>query len=108
MFHAAFAVRQIEIGLASMLSLSLGATTAVYGVALLVDRTYPRWLGALAVIGGVPTVLAGVVIAYGGFSAAAMAINVPASTLLLLWMLALGWHMWRLGGAGLPADRGRR
>jgi hypothetical protein len=94
-FHAAFAVRQIEIGLASMLSLALGATSAVYGVALLLDGTYPRSLGALAVIGGAATVLAGVVLAYSGFSQAAMAINMPASALLLLWMLTLGWYMWR-------------
>src|SRR6266480_6948060 len=66
-FHAAFAVRQIEIGLASMVSLSMGLTAAMYGEALLVDQTYPKWVGGLALIGGVPTMVAGVVIAYTGF-----------------------------------------
>ena len=96
-FHAAFAVRQIEIGLASMLCLSLGVTATVYGAALVLDRAYPRWTGALAVMGGVPTAVAGGVIAYTGFSRMAMAINMPASSVLLLWMLALGVCMWRRG-----------
>ena len=33
-FHAAFAVRQIEVGLASMLILSFGLTASLYGAAL--------------------------------------------------------------------------
>lgn len=97
-FHAAFAVRQVEIGLASMMSLSFGLTVTVYGVALLVDRTYPKWVGGLAIVGGVPTTIAGVVMAYTGFSGLAMAINMPASFILLVWMLVLGVFMWRRGG----------
>jgi len=100
-FHAAFAVRQIEIGLASMVSLSMGLTAAMYGEALLVDQTYPKWVGGLALIGGVPTMVAGVVIAYTGFSGLAMAINMPANFLLLVWMLTLGGCMWRRGGVPL-------
>jgi len=99
LFHAAFAVRQIEVGLASMTSLSMGLTAILYGVALLVDRTHPKWLGGLAMIGGVPTMIAGVVIAHTGFSGLAMAINMPANALLLAWMLILGACMWRRGGA---------
>src|SRR5271156_2199671 len=62
-FHAAFAVRQIEVGLASMLSLSLGLTVTVCGAALIADGTYPIWVGRLAILGGVPTIVAGVVMA---------------------------------------------
>ena len=97
-FHAAFAVRQIEIGLASMGSLLFGLTVTVYGVALLVDQTYPKWMGGLAIVGGIPTMVAGVVMAYTGFSGLAMAINMPASSILLVWMLTLGVLMWRRGG----------
>jgi uncharacterized membrane protein (DUF2068 family) len=99
-FHAAFAVRQIEIGLASMLSLLLGVTAVLYGVVLLVDRTYPRWLGGLAIAGGLPTAVAGVAIAYTGFSDLAMSINMPANVVLLLWMLLLGRCMWRRAERG--------
>ena len=98
-FHAAFAVRQIEIGLASMLSLAWGLTATMYGVALLGDERYPKWFAGVAIVGGVPTMVAGVVMAYTGFSGLAMAINMPANLLLLLWMLALGGLMWRRGGA---------
>jgi hypothetical protein len=45
-FHAAFAVRQVEIGLASVLSLLFGLTATVYGGALLVDGGYPKWVGS--------------------------------------------------------------
>jgi hypothetical protein len=97
-FHAAFAVRQVEIGLASVLSLVLGLTVTVVGVALLVDNTYPKWMAGLAIVGGVPTMVAGVMMAYTGFSGLAMAITMPASSILLVWMLALGVLMWRRGG----------
>src|SRR5262249_23499739 len=47
-FQSAFAVRQIEIGLAAMFALSLGLTTAIYGVALALE--FPRWIGVLAIM----------------------------------------------------------
>ncbi len=97
LFQAAFAVRQIEIGLASMLSLSLGLTMTLYGMAVLRDE-YPKWFACLAIAGGVPTMAAGVVMAYTGFSGLAMTINMPANLLLVLWMLALGGFMWRRVG----------
>ena len=52
MFHAAFAVRQLEIGLASMLSFSLGLTMILYGIALLGDETCPKWFAGVAIAGG--------------------------------------------------------
>jgi hypothetical protein len=103
-FQAAFAVRQVEIGLASMVSLLCGLTVTGYGIALLVDHTYPKCLGGLALGGGVSTALAGVVMAYTGFSELTMAISIPAGCLLLGWMLALGVLMWCRGG-GRPDDR---
>lgn len=97
-FQGAFAVRQVEVGFASMLGLVLGLTVTVYGVALLADRTYPKWMGGLAIVGGVPTIVGGVVIAHTGFSGLAMAINMPANSILLAWMLTLGVLMWRRRG----------
>jgi hypothetical protein len=98
-FHAAFAVRQVEIGLASMLSLSSGLTITLYGGLLLVNNLYPKWIGGLAILGGLPTMIAGIVIAYTGFSEAAMSINMPANSLLLVWMCILGGYMWNRGKA---------
>lgn len=96
-FQAALAVRQVEIGLASMSSLLFGLTITVYGIALLRDRIYPKWVALLAIVGGVPTTLAGVVMAYTGFSGLAMAFNMPASFVVLVWMLIVGVCMWRRG-----------
>ena len=94
-FHAAFAVRQVEIGLASTLSLLFGLTGIVYGVALLADHTYAKGLGGLAIVGGVAAMVAGVVMAHAGFSGPAMAISMTAGVILLVWMFALGALLWR-------------
>lgn len=97
-FQATFAVRQVEVGFASMLSLLFGLTAIVYGIALLGGRTYPQWMGGLAIVGGVPTAVGGIVMAHTGFSGLAMAINMPASFFLLVWMFTLGVLMWRWRG----------
>ncbi len=96
LFYATFGVRQVEVGLASMLSLMLGITVAIYGVALVLDKRFPKWLGWLAVVGGLPTAASGVIMAYTGFSELAMDINMPTSALLLVWMMVVGLYMWRL------------
>jgi len=95
LFTAAFAVRQIEVGLASMLSLLMGVTVTLYGAALLSDTNVPKYLGWPAIVGGIPTAAAGVAMAYTGFSDAAMMMNMPASALLLIWIIAIGVWMWR-------------
>ncbi len=95
-FEAAFGVRQIEVGLASLMSIIFGLTVLAYGVALAFS-SYPRWLGWIAVLAGLATVCGGVVLAYTGFSALAMAISMPASIVLLIWMVAVGTFLWRSG-----------
>lgn len=95
LFHAAFAVRQIELGLASISALLFGLTVSVFGIALLADPRFPKWLGFMAIAGGAPTAIASVVIACTGFSGLAMAIDMPSGALLLCWMVALGIHLWR-------------
>ena len=86
-----------------MLSLLFGLTVTAYGVALLADNAYPKWVGGLALAGGVPIAAAGVVMAYTGFSRLAMAINMAACSIFLVWMLTLGVLMWRRGGV-LPDE----
>jgi uncharacterized membrane protein YhaH (DUF805 family) len=96
-FYAAFAVRQIEIGLASAASMLFGLTVTAYGAALWCNRTYPKWVAVLAILAGPQMTIAGVVTAYAGFSELTMTISMPASLLVLVWMLALGVLMWRRG-----------
>lgn len=95
LFHAAFAVRQIETGLASILSLLFGLTVSIYGIALLTDPRFPKWSGFLALAGGVPTAIAGIIMASTGFSGIAMAVSMSSASLLLCWMVALGISVWR-------------
>ena len=95
-FESAFAVRQIEIGLASLLSVLFGFTIAAYGIALLFSPRFPRWLGGLGLVGGFAAVAAGIAQAYTGFSALAMMLSMSASAVLLLWAIIVGVFMWRL------------
>ena len=95
-FEGAFAVRQVEIGMASLLSMLFGLTLSVFGVAMLRSRQFPGWLGALGLLGGLATVAAGVAQAYTGFSPLAMNLSMPASCALLLWALVVGGMLWRL------------
>lgn len=95
LFHAAFAVRQVEIGLAGISSLLFGLTVVVYGIAFLVDGRAAKWIGALAILGGAAMTLAGIAIAYTGFSELSMLLNMPASMLLIAWLASVGVIGWR-------------
>jgi hypothetical protein len=93
--YAAFAVRQVEIGLASTASILFGLTVIVYAVALLRAGIHPVWICGLAIVLGIARAIAGVVMAYSGFSELAMTISTPAGALLLLWILGVGVWMWQ-------------
>jgi hypothetical protein len=95
-YEAALAVRQIEIGLASLLSVMIGLTLIVFSLAMLLSVRYPNWLGAIGLVDGLGTVAAGAVQASTGFSALAMTISMTASSVLLVWVTVVGILMWRL------------
>ncbi len=98
LFHATLGVRQVEVGLASVVSILFGITVAVYGITMWNSPNYTRWVAILALLGGVPTALAGVLMAYSGFSSLAMSVNMPSSFLLLVWVVSVGVLMWRYDG----------
>lgn len=89
-FEAAFAVRQIEIGLASMVMLLSGTTALLYAGAFRLCEDAPDWLGWLAMLSGVMMLLAGIMSAYAGFSGSAMGVSMTASSMLMLWGIAVG------------------
>lgn len=102
LFYAALGVRQIEVGTASMFCILMGCTVILYGLAQKVDGRFSSLLVWLALIGGLGTVIAGLVMAQTGFSNATMLINMPANILLLIWMIFTAIWMWKntpLGGA---------
>lgn len=100
-FGVAYGVREIEVGLASLAGLLFGLTAASYGLALLGSPAYPRWLGVFALLGSVGTFAAGVIQAYQGFSATAMAVGMPSNGALLLWLIIVGVYMWRKAASQL-------
>lgn len=95
LFQSAFAVRQVEVGLAAILSLFFGIAAVLYGAAVTLDRQLPAWLGWTAFLGGIPTFGAGVAFAYTGFSGPAMTASMSGSVLLIIWVIMLGVWMWR-------------
>ena len=89
-------MRQIEIGLASLLSLLFGLTLSAYGASLLLSARDWKWLGWLGLVGGLGSAGAGIAQAYSGFSPAAMVLSMGASSLVLLWVFLVGVFLWRL------------
>jgi Domain of unknown function (DUF4386) len=94
-FQVAFGVRQIEIGLASISSLLFGLTMLIYGIAILSDRQFPKWLGAIAILGSTLNMAGGIVYAYSGFSNLGMWLTMPGGILLMGWLIALGIREWQ-------------
>ena len=94
-FEAAVGVRQVEAGLASMMSLLFGATFVLYGIAVLTQPHFRSRLAWLGVIGGAGLLANGTVMAYTGFSSLAMNIGMASTATLLLWLADLAIALWR-------------
>lgn len=90
LFEAAFAVRQVEVGAASIMILFLGLTATLYAAALLSSADGSKWLGWLGMFAGAATVASGIVHAHTGFSDIAMSISMPSALVLLLWTVCVG------------------
>ena len=98
-FEAAYGVRQIEVGFASLLGAFFGLTVVLYGVAFVRSPVGVAWVGIFGIITGTATLVASVVQAYAGFSDIAMRASMPSSILLLLWSLCIGVLLLRKTGA---------
>jgi hypothetical protein len=95
-FEAAFAVRQIEIGLAALLHVLFGFTSAVFSIAMLLSIRYPAWLGAGGMVAALAMVAAGAAMASAGFAPVAMTLSMLASLLFVVWIIVAAILMWRL------------
>lgn len=95
MFEAAVAVRQIEIGLASLLSVVFGLTLLVYAAALWGGPPRTRLLAGLGAGAGAVTLAAGLVAAHDGFSGLNMLLTSVSGPLSALWTLGVGAYLWR-------------
>jgi hypothetical protein len=94
-FEAAYAVRQVEIGLAGLLSLLGGLTMIAFGLAVLPSARYPAWLGAIGLLDGFGMAAAGAAQASTGFSGLAMALSMLTSSVFLAWAALAGALMLR-------------
>ena len=94
-FMAAFAVRQIEIGLASFMAILFGVTAVFFGSAIAWSKHLPTWLGWIGVVGGLGTTVGGLLFAYSGFSTTAMNFGMAFNLVAILWMIAVGVVLWR-------------
>jgi hypothetical protein len=92
---ASIAVRHIEIGTAAYSRLLFGAAVGAISGATVGSLRYPVWLTWLGLAGGLGTVAAGISTAYTGFSAATMAIGMPADLIVIAWISIAGVLMWR-------------
>jgi Domain of unknown function (DUF4386) len=94
-FMAAFAVRQIEVGMATFLQLLFGATMILYGAAMARSRVFPHWLGWLAAAGGLGMAAGGLLSGSTGFSPGEMTVAMPSSAVAVLWIIMVGVVLWR-------------
>jgi hypothetical protein len=95
-YEAAHAVRQVEIGLASFLSVLFGLTLLAFSLAILLSTGYPAWLGVIGFLDGLGMAAAGTAQASMGFSGLAMTLSMLATSMFLVWMILAGILMWRL------------
>jgi hypothetical protein len=94
-FEAAFAVRQIEIGLAGFLSLVTGLTIAAFGLALFLNPRHSKSFAWAALVNGAAFVASGIAQQTTGFSSLSMMLSMTASLLLMAWIVALVVLTWR-------------
>lgn len=94
-FMAAFAVRHIEIGLASFMAVLFGVTVILYGIAVARSKGFPTWLGWVGGIGGTGTVVGGLLSANTGSSMIEMNVAMPFNLVIVVWMILASVFLWQ-------------
>jgi hypothetical protein len=68
-----------------------GFTFVLFGLANASSDVYPRWLGSVAVIGGVGSAISGGIQAYmGELTRISEALGIASPTIITLWLLIIG------------------
>lgn len=98
-FLAAEAVRWTEKGLSAFFQLLNGVALLALGLAMVLGRGFPRWLGWVGVIAGLGALPGSVVVAYTGFSPTAARVLQPAAVLGAVFLIGTAVVMWRTGRA---------
>jgi hypothetical protein len=93
-FRVAEGIRWTEIGINSYNRILQSVVSLIFGVAIVKSALLSRWIGAVGIIAGAATVIAGVGVAYVGF--APLPIVGDVSTLIsFAWIAILGIFLWR-------------
>ena len=96
-FAAAEVARRTEIGMNGFSYFLAGLTLLIFGLAIALGRTYPRWVGLMAVLCGAAFMYDGaVVVSYEGF--VADIVKLVGLLLLAIWAFIMAFLMWRNGG----------
>ena len=98
---AALVFEEIGFGLFSMLIFfTFGVQFSLFGVALSMSDNYPKYMGWIALVGGIAGMAIGLTQAYEGPSETLTTILFPiVSVLLTLWVLVMGVFMWKKSSA---------
>lgn len=97
-FETAFAIRQIEIGLAGLLSISFGLALLAFALGLLSSQRFPRWFALVAGLAGLGMLASGSAQSATGFSNLSMTLSMSASSVALCWGAALSFLLTRNSG----------
>ena len=104
-FAAAEMARWTEIGMNGLSYFLAGLTLFLFGLAIVLGRVYPRWVGLVAAISGTALMYNGAVeVAYVGFVASI--VKLVGLLLLAVWAFVMAAFMWRNGSRRRIARRG--
>ena len=76
-----------------------GVAPILFGLAIALTDLYPKWLGWVAVVGGVGAVSMGIVLFLQGLFLAATIGFSAFAAVVTFWLLTMGVLMWRKAGA---------
>jgi len=96
-FRVAEAVEAIGEALFSLwIIVFFGITFLLYGLAVALGDGYPKWLGWVAVVAALGSLLVGVAQSFSGLSVLMTDILFPLFSLILtLWLVIIGFLLWR-------------
>lgn len=94
-FRVAEGIRWTEWGIQAYYRILQGAVAIIFGVAIAKSALLSRWIGAVGIFAGAATTVAGVVVAYVGFSSVRDPVLNLSTFTLYPWIVILGIFMWR-------------
>jgi hypothetical protein len=89
----------LNFALASLFNiLFAGVTFILYGLAVALSHVYPRWLGWIAVVAGLGSIVAGTIQAFAGEpTPASRMLTIVMPTIITLWLFVIGIFLARKG-----------